>query len=141
MAERSIAAVLKTVDVKASWGSNPYSSAKQSSAPFKGALFILQDKRPADFCSFHEALSQYRLFTYLPILRSRILTNKTIARRAIVLSLMISYLKTKLFDSLFLIVISLIRDIILYNKDWDIEQEKPLIFSSHKYKFVHGEYQ
>ena len=28
MAERSKAAVLKTVDVKASWGSNPYLSAK-----------------------------------------------------------------------------------------------------------------
>ena len=28
MAERSNAAVLKTVDVRASWGSNPYSSAK-----------------------------------------------------------------------------------------------------------------
>ena len=30
MAERSKAAVLKTVDVRASWGSNPYSSAKDS---------------------------------------------------------------------------------------------------------------
>ena len=31
MAERSKAAVLKTVDVKASWGSNPYLSAKRKS--------------------------------------------------------------------------------------------------------------
>lgn len=30
MAERSKAAVLKTVDVKASWGSNPYLSANAS---------------------------------------------------------------------------------------------------------------
>ena len=31
MAERSKAAVLKTVEVKASWGSNPYLSAKRKS--------------------------------------------------------------------------------------------------------------
>ena len=47
MAERSKAAVLKTVDVKASWGSNPYLSAKcKQSEPFglSGCfLFVFTD--------------------------------------------------------------------------------------------------
>ena len=46
MAERSKAAVLKTVDVKASWGSNPYLSAKckQSEPMVASGCFLLLEK-------------------------------------------------------------------------------------------------
>jgi hypothetical protein len=40
MAERSNAAVLKTVEVKASGGSNPSLSAKQNNAPYGAFLFL-----------------------------------------------------------------------------------------------------
>jgi hypothetical protein len=45
MAERSIAAVLKTVEVKASGGSNPSLSANQMDAPgFAGAFLFGSDR-------------------------------------------------------------------------------------------------
>ena len=42
MAERSNAAVLKTVEVKASGGSNPSLSAKQNECPAIAGIFVLQ---------------------------------------------------------------------------------------------------
>ncbi len=42
MAERSKAAVLKTVDLKGSWGSNPYLSAKiRQASQMRLVVFIL----------------------------------------------------------------------------------------------------
>ena len=61
MAERSKAAVLKTVDVKASWGSNPYLSAIDS--------FNVPN---AFWCVFSRELGTFEIFKFCLIFSIKI---------------------------------------------------------------------
>jgi len=51
MAERSIAAVLKTVEPRGSWGSNPYFSAKIIKAKHIAWLFLFLERQKLAFVS------------------------------------------------------------------------------------------
>ena len=51
MAERSIAAVLKTVEPRGSWGSNPYFSAKIIKAKHVAWLFLFLERQKQAFVS------------------------------------------------------------------------------------------
>ena len=51
MAERSIAAVLKTVEPRGSWGSNPYFSAKIIKAKHIAWLFLFLERQKRAFVS------------------------------------------------------------------------------------------
>ena len=85
MAEWSIAAVLKTVEPRGSWGSNPYFSAKIIKAKHIAWLFLFLERQKLAFVSevetkkaiIHSAAAERISFNYYeaPLLGSRVLSD------------------------------------------------------------------
>ena len=74
MAERSIAAVLKTVEPRGSWGSNPYFSARIIKAKHVAWLFLFLERQKRAFVSEVEKSSPL-----IPLQRGRY-TNLALAK-------------------------------------------------------------